>query len=265
LDADDERVQRSAAFIDVLLKIYGGIGPVQISNLEDALDEAWDTIGTSPTFQNVLDHYLAKSGGPDAASSIIKRFVRGRVFADDPTDFTSFEDLLTNKVKVLALNKLRQDQKGKNALVALFLNHYYDYMSTRTKWKYRGNNPQLRTLNSYLVIDEATNIMKHEFEALGDLLLQGREFGVGVVLSSQYLSHFKEGGFDYREPLNTWFIHKVPKIKRQELNALGIPGATDEVARKIQLLRLHEAYYSSFQFEGRFIRGTPFFEYCETL
>jgi hypothetical protein len=138
-------------------------------------------------------------------------------------------------------------------------------MRTRTRWPYVGNDPQLRRLNSYLVVDEATNIMRYEFDALGDLLLQGREFGVGVALSSQYLSHFREGRFDYKEPLNTWFIHKVPNIRHQELNALGIPGATDAVARQIQLLGIHEAYYSSLGFEGRFIRGTPFFEYRENL
>ena len=264
-DAVEERVQRSALFIDVLTKIYGGIGPVQQSNLEDAMDEAWDTIGLSPTFENVLDLYLARSGGPDAASGIIRRFVRGRVFASDPANFTSFEDLLDDKVKVLALDKLGQDQRGKNALVAMFLNHYYDYMRTRTRWPYVGNDPQLRRLNSYLVVDEATNIMRYEFGVLGDLLLQGREFGVGVALSSQFLSHFREGRFDYKEPLKTWFIHKVPNISRQELNALGIPGANDAVARQIQLLGIHEAYYSSLGFEGRLIRGTPFFEYRENL
>jgi hypothetical protein len=264
-DAVEERVQRSALFIDVLTKIYGGIGPVQQSNLEDAMDEAWDTIGLSPTFENVLELYLARSGGPDAASGIIRRFVRGRVFASDPANFTSFEDLLDDKVKVLALDKLGQDQRGKNALVAMFLNHYYDYMRTRTRWPYVGNDPQLRRLNSYLVVDEATNIMRYEFGVLGDLLLQGREFGVGVALSSQFLSHFREGRFDYKEPLKTWFIHKVPNISRQELNALGIPGANDAVARQIQLLGIHEAYYSSLGFEGRLIRGTPFFEYRENL
>ena len=107
--------------------------------------------------------------------------------------------------------------------------------------------------------------MRYEFDALGDLLLQGREFGVGVALSSQYLSHFREGRFDYKEPLNTWFIHKVPNIRHQELNALGIPGATDAVARQIQQLGIHEAYYSSLGFEGRLIRGTPFYEYRENL
>jgi len=264
-DAVDERVKRSASFIDVLKKIYGGIGPVQESNLEDAMDEAWDTIGVSPTFEDVLDLYLVRSGGPDSASGIIRRFVRGRVFSSDPANFTSFEDLLDDKVVVLAVDKVPTPPPGPNALVAMFLNHYFDYMRTRTRWPYVGNDPQLRRLNSYLVVDEATNIMRYEFDALGDLLLQGREFGVGVALSSQYLSHFREGRFDYKEPLNTWFIHKVPNIRHQELNALGIPGATDAVARQIQLLGIHEAYYSSLGFEGRFIRGTPFFEYRENL
>ena len=228
--------------------------------MEDAMDEAWDTIGVSPTFEDVLDLYLVRSGGPDSASGIIRRFVRGRVFSSDPANFTSFEDLLDDKVVVLAVDKVPTPPPGPNALVAMFLNHYFDYMRTRTRWPYVGNDPQLRRLNSYLVVDEATNIMRYEFDALGDLLLQGREFGVGVALSSQYLSHFREGRFDYKEPLKTWFIHKVPDVDRTQLVRRGLASATDDDAAKITQLENHFAYYKSYGYAGRFIRGTPFFE-----
>ena len=70
--------------------------------------------------------------------------------------------------------------------MALFLNQYYEYMIQLQKWPFeKTGNVQLRRLNSYLVVDEATNIMEYSFEVLMRLLLQGREYGVGVLLSSQ--------------------------------------------------------------------------------
>jgi len=83
---------------------------------------------------------------------------------------------------------------------------------------------------------------------------------VGVILSSQYLSHFKVGQTNYGQPLLTWFIHKVPAVTRQQLVALGVPSASDDMASSIARLRLHEALYTSLNISGRLIRGTPFFE-----
>jgi hypothetical protein len=133
-----------------------------------------------------------------------------------------------------------------------------------TKWKpiARGDN-QLRVVSSFLLVDEATNIMAYEFEVLTQILQQGREFGVGVLLSSQYLSHFETSRINYKEPLRTWFIHKVPQIKQKELQSLGVPHATEADATRVSTLEKHELYYVSLDVNGVFIRGTPFFELIE--
>ena len=62
--------------------------------------------------------------------------------------------------------------------------------------------------------------MQYEFDVLRKVLLQGREFGMGVILASQYLSHFKAGATDYREMLLTWFLHKVPNLSGKDLGRL---------------------------------------------
>ena len=103
--------------------------------------------------------------------------------------------------------------------------------------------------------------MKYKFDVLMTLLTQAREFGVGVILSSQYLSHFNQSGsVDYKEPLLTWAIHKVPDVSEKQLNGLGINAATKEMAEKISSLPTHHAFYKSLNYEGRFIEGTPFFK-----
>ena len=88
-------------------------------------------------------------------------------------------------------------------LVAIMLNMFYEHMLRIPKRPFVGESPQLRVVDSFLLVDEADNIMRYEFDVLRKILLQGREFGVGVVLASQYLRHFKAGATDYREPLLT--------------------------------------------------------------
>lgn len=102
--------------------------------------------------------------------------------------------------------------------------------------------------------------MKYEFDVLRKLLLQSREFGVGVVLASQYLRHFKVNATDYREPLLTWFIHKVPNVTASELAGLGLTADLGELAERVKGLPNHSCLFKSFDGQAEVIRGLPFFE-----
>lgn len=115
-------------------------------------------------------------------------------------------------------------------------------------------------IDSYLLVDEADNIMRYEFDVLRKLLLQGREFGAGVILASQYLRHFKASTTDYREPLLTWFIHKVPNVTPAELGALGFTSDLGDLSERVKTLPNHHCVYKSFDVAGEVIRGLPFYE-----
>jgi hypothetical protein len=110
------------------------------------------------------------------------------------------------------------------------------------------------------MVDEADNIMRYEFDVLRKILLQGREFGVGVVLASQYLRHFKAGATDYREPLLSWFIHKVPNVTPQELGALGFTSDVALLAERVKTLPKHHCLFKTYGSLGDVVRGTPFYE-----
>lgn len=253
--------QRANMFCDVLDKIYGGVGPVQRNNLVEVISNLYqDAGGVAPTMAAVLDAYKQVVPRADAVVSILNTFVLGEVFSDDPAELVPFEQLIQDRVLVVALNDLGADQNGKNALVALFLNIYYDYMQASTKWPFEGSAPQLRTLNSFLLVDEAVNIMRYNFPVLMDIMLQGREFGFGTILASQYLGHFRNSQNNYGEPLLTWFIHKVPNVSDRELSQLGINGLPGGTGEKISRQGVHEALYRSLGFPGIFIKGTPFYQ-----
>lgn len=256
-------LSRFQFFADVLDKIYAGIGPVQRARLKEAVKKAYLERGAAsgdPTIYDVHAQYHALLGnGADSVSSIIDDLVDAELFAEEPPrDATA--DTTFDGVVVVALGDLGQDDRTKNMIVAFMLNLFYEKMLRTPKQPYVGTEPQLRYIDSFLLVDEADNIMRHEFDVLRNILLQGREFGAGVVLASQYLSHFKAGATDYREPLLTWFIHKVPNVKPQELIALGFTGNAPHQAEMVSGLPVHHCLVKTQGIPGEIIRGKPFFE-----
>lgn len=249
-------------FADVLGKIYSGIGTVQRDKLKRAVKEAYEGAGpgVAPTLRDVHTVYHdIVEGKPDSPMSIIGDMLDMEIFEEDQSKTMPFDAFLDGVV-VIALDALGQDDHSKNMLVAIMLNMFYENMLRTPKRPFIGHDPQLRAIDSYLLVDEADNIMRYEFDVLRKLLLQGREFGTGVILASQYLRHFKAGGTDYREPLLTWFIHKVPNVTTTELSALGLTATAAEMAERIKGLGNHQCLYKSFDSPGEFIRGYPFYE-----
>lgn len=255
-------LQRYLFFGDVLDKIYSGIGPVQRDKLKRAMRHAYDNVlsGEQPTLYDVGESYLEIiEGKADAVSSIIGDLMDMEVFESDPRKTIPFNEFLDGVV-VVSLDALGQDDRSKNMLVAVMLNLFYENMLKTPKRSFLGTDPQLRAIDSYLLVDEADNIMRYEFDVLRKLLLQGREFGAGIILASQYLRHFKVNATDYRDPLLTWFIHKVPNVTPAELSALGLTGSLAELAERVKSMKNHQCLYKSFDVPGEVIRGLPFFK-----
>ncbi len=259
-------VKKAEAFCDVIAKIYANVGPVQKTSLVDAIVQLFEDTPshTAPPLSKVLEKYkqLTKKNA-DAVISVLNKFVRRETFIEDPAKIKPFEDLINDKVLVISLSDFGADNDSKNTLVVLFLDLYYDYMKNSTKWPFEGEDPQIRKLNSFLLVDEATNIMQYEFQILKNLLLEGREYGFGIILASQYLSHFKTSSIDYAEALKTWMIHQVPSVTAKQLRELGISDASDSQAKKISDFKLHEGFYSSLGHKGTEIMGLPFYKLLE--
>ena len=251
-------------FADVIDKIYSGVGPVQRDKLKAAIRDAYDahTDGSYPTIYDVYRNYQSSlKGGADSVSGIIGDMVDMELFVENPADIVTPDEFLKGVV-VIALDQLGQADRTKNMIVAIMLNVFYEHMLKIPKRPFLGPNGDMRVVDSMLLVDEADSIMKYEFDVLRSLLLQGREFGVGVILASQYLSHFKVGSTDYREPLLTWFLHKVPNLRPQELGALGLNDTSSlpQMVERIKSLRVHECLYKTHDVPGEFIMGAPFYK-----
>lgn len=261
-------LDRFRFFADVLDKVYSGIGPVQRDKLKSAVRRAYEVASTQqrePTIYDIHAEYRELLGGKsDTPMAIIDDLVDMEVFARDPKEAIPFDKFLDGVV-VVSLDALGQDDRSKNMLVAVMLNMFYENMLKTPKRPFLGTDPQLRVIDSYLLVDEADNIMRYEFDVLRKLLLQGREFGVGVILASQYLRHFKVGATDYREPLLTWCIHKVPNVTATELGALGLVSDLGELSERVKSLPIHHCLYKSFDVAGEVVRGLPFYELMQGL
>jgi DNA phosphorothioation-dependent restriction protein DptH len=256
-------LDRFRFFADVLDKVYSGIGPVQRDKLKGAVRTAYDTCaaqGRQPTIYDIHAEYRTiLSGRTDSPMAIIDDLVDMEVFEKDPSKTKPFSEFLEGIV-VVSLDAMGQDDRGKNMLVAIMLNMFYENMLKTPKRPFEGTGPQLRVIDSYLLVDEADNIMRYEFDVLRKLLLQGREFGTGVILASQYLRHFKASATDYKDPLLTWFIHKVPNVTPSELGALGFTSDLGDLSERVKTLPNHHCLYKSFDSSGEVIRGLPFYE-----
>lgn len=256
-------LDRFRFFVDVLDKVYSGIGPVQRDKLKGAVRKAYEICaveGRQPTIYDIHEEYRELLGGKsDSPMAIIDDLVDMEIFERDLSKTMPFDEFLDGIV-VISLDALGQDDRSKNMLVAIMLNMFYENMLRTPKRPFIGNTPQLRVIDSYLLVDEADNIMRYEFDVLRKLLLQGREFGAGVILASQYLRHFKTSATDYREPLLTWFIHKVPNVTAAELGALGFTSDLGELSERVKTLLNHQCLFKSFDIAGEVIRGLPFFE-----
>ena len=255
-------------FSDVLDKIYPGIGPVQRAALKQAVRATYDIAkqnGLQPTIYDVHEEYKKQVGTKvDSVFSILDDIVDGEIFTKDPIAAGTIDRFLDGVV-VIQLDALGQDDRTKNMVVAIMLNVFYEHMLKIPKRPYRGTAPQLRTVDSFLLVDEADSIMRYEFDVLRKILLQGREFGVGVILASQYLRHFKAGATDYREPLLTWFVHKVPNVTAQELGALGLTSDVGQLAERVKTLPNHHCLFKTVGAPGDVIQGLPFYQLMDRL
>ena len=257
-------VMRARFLYDALSKIYSGVGPVQRKRLIDAVvasyQAAQDDGHDAPLLSEVRDRY-AEAGKPDSVDSILSDLVDLEVFTDDRDEVQDFGEFFDGVV-VVKLNELGADQNLKNTIVVFFLNLFYDWMLRVEKLPFVGREPQLRFIQAMLLIDEADNIMQYDFAVLQQVLQQGREFGVGVLLASQYLSHFfRRSSFDYREPLLTWFIHRIPNVTTKDLEGIGLAEVRQETVNVVKDLENHEYLCKTLGVDGVFGLGNTFWKF----
>jgi DNA phosphorothioation-dependent restriction protein DptH len=217
-------VHTANTFRDTIAKIYG-LGPKQKATLTNCIMDTYEACGIrkadiaswknkAPTFDQVYQRYSndeeIKKG--DSLSAAMDELAQYDVFEKDPSKTKSLFDVLKGVVVV--------DLSGypttlQNLIIAIMLDLFYTQMQSVGSSKLEG---KYRQLTKFILVDEADNFMSQDFPSLKKILKEGREFGVGTILSTQFLKHFGSGDDDYAKYILTWIVHNVADLKPSDVD-----------------------------------------------
>ncbi len=216
-------IHTANAFKDTISKVYG-LGPKQQDTLFQCIIETYQTSGIAPanpssweneapTFDQVYQRYandeeIKKSDSLAAAMNKLHQF---EVFESNPSNTKSLFDILDG---VVVIDLSGYDSDIQSLIVAITLDLFYVQMQASGSSKMEGNYRQLTKL---ILVDEADNFMSEGFPSLKKILKEGREFGVGTILSTQFLKHFGSGEDDYAKYILTWVVHNVSDLKNSDV------------------------------------------------
>ncbi|MCK7184755.1 DNA phosphorothioation-dependent restriction protein DptH [Enterobacter kobei] len=213
------------AFAETMGKAYN-LGVKQRMKLVTLIMECYDLAGivphdrstwnrVAPTIEDVWQQYLAQEKvDEDSLYAALYNLAGFQIFETDPEKMTSLYDLVGG---VTVVELAGYPSEIQNLVVALTLDLFYAQMQKRGKPMVQGD---YRQLTKMILVDEADNFMRRDFASLRKILKEGREYGVGAILSTQEITHFKTGENNYASYILTWVIHRVSEIKNADIKAV---------------------------------------------
>ena len=218
-------VHVAGQFISSMTKSYN-LGVKQQSKLRTVIRDTYEAAGIysnddstwsrpAPTLEDVWAMFQEQDKiDHDSLYAALEVLSAYEIFEPDTSKTQSLYDLIEG---VTVINLSGYDRTIQNLVVALTLDLFYTQMHQQGSSKLDGN---FRQISKMILVDEADNFMSQDFESLKKILKEGREFGVGTILSTQELTHFKTGDNDYSTLILSWVIHQVSNIKSQEIKAI---------------------------------------------
>lgn len=263
-------IHTANAFKDTLAKVYG-LGAKQQNTLFSCITEAYTAKGIkandpstweniAPTFDMVYSIYanddeIKKNDSLAAAMDKLHQF---QVFEGDPSQTQSLFDAL-NGVVVIDLSGYDADIQS--LIVAITLDLFYAQMQAAGSSKM---DQQYRQLTKLILVDEADNFMSEGFSSLKKILKEGREFGVGTILSTQFLKHFGSTDDDYAKYILTWVVHNVADLKISDVEFVFKTEAKSSESQNlfndIKGLQKHHSIVKIGTSKPRYIEDKAFWE-----
>ena len=242
-------VHTATGFAETLAKAFG-LGPKQQLRLRKLILDAYDLAGISrfdastwsrpaPTLAQVWDLYLEQEKvEEDSLYAALDSLVTYEIFETMPDEVSSLYELLDG---VTVIELAGYSPQIQNLVVALTLDLFYSQMQKRGKPQVNGN---YRQITKMILVDEADNFMSQDFPSLRKILKEGREYGVGVILSTQDLSHFKTGENNYGSYILAWVVHRVAEIKNADIKAIFNKDDKSEQEQLMETIRKLDKHFS---------------------
>ncbi len=253
---------------DSLAKSYG-LGLKQQSNIKQAIVKAYKECGITedsstwlnipPTMNQVIDIYLESYDANDKAFALLSNLRDYNVFTSDNESCISILEWL-DSVRVFDLTIYSDD--AKRVVVSLLLDLFFAEMKQLGESKYENG---LREIRAMILVDEAREFLSKDFNSLRGIISQGRMFGVGMILATQYIGDFRTQKEDYSQSILSWMIHHVNSISKSEI--ASIFGAGDPNSdRYMDFINKANLFESLCKIGNRVdgMRDRPFFELIQS-
>lgn len=218
-------IHTAGGLSETMAKAYG-LGHKQQLKLENLILECYEAAGispedpstwsrTAPTIEDVWQRFLDQEKvEEDSLYAALSKLARYKIFETVPEEMVSLYELIDG---VTVIELAGYPPEVQNLVVALTLDLFYAQMQKRGKPVVKGD---YRQLTKMILVDEADNFMRQDFASLRKILKEGREYGVGAILSTQEITHFKTGENNYASYILTWVIHRVSEIKNADIKAV---------------------------------------------
>ena len=252
---------------DSFAKAYG-LGLKQQSNIKQVIIDTYKDAGITrdpsswenpvPTMEQVIEKYFETYDANDKAFALFDKLRDYTIFTTDNSNCVSLFEWL-NSVRVIDLTLYPDDTK--KVIVSLILDLFYAEMRQLGGSKQENGFRELRAM---IMVDEAHQFLKKDFNSFRSIISEGRMFGVGMILSTQNVSDFKTSKEDYSQFILSWVIHHVNSISKAEI--ANIFGASDPNGdRYMDFINKAKLFESVCKIGSRVngIRDLPFFELVE--
>jgi DNA phosphorothioation-dependent restriction protein DptH len=267
-------IHTANSFKDTISKVYE-LGPKQQNTLFSCINKAYEAQGikandkntwdkTPPTFASVYKVYIEDTTikKTDSLAAAMEKLYQFEVFESDLSKTKSLYDIL-NGVVVIDLSGYDSDIQS--LIVAITLDLFYAQMQAAGSSKMDNH---YRQLTKMILVDEADNFMCEGFTSLKKILKEGREFGVGTILSTQFLKHFGSGEDDYSKYIFTWVVHNVSDLKTTDIDFVFKPEDSSEeqqLFNDIKGLEKHRSIVKIGTSKPQYVEDYAFWKLCKDL
>jgi len=265
-------VHTARGFSETMGKAFG-LGQKQQLRLRKLISEAYELAGIhksdkstwskpAPTIADVWALFEESDPTEDSLYAALESLYELEIFEDNIAMCTSLYELVDG---VTVIELAGYPGEIQNLVVALTLDLFYSQMQKQGKPQVQGD---FRQVTKLLLVDEADNFMSQNFPSLRKVLKEGREYGVGVILSTQDITHFKTSENDYSAYILSWIVHRVGQIKNQDIKSIfnkDDKADQDQLMKTIRELDKHYSLYVDGDKKITKIKDKAFWELVERI
>ncbi|WP_322907399.1 DNA phosphorothioation-dependent restriction protein DptH [Paenibacillus campi] len=261
-------VHTSSSLTDTVAKSFG-LGQVQSIILKGTIMEAYAKKGIikndastwnqpAPTLSDVYELFASKEDTKvDSLYAALQDLYETEVFEPDATKTIPLFNMIDG---ITVINLSGFNESIQNLVVSITLDVFYNQMQMQGHSAIEGT---YREITKMILVDEADNFLSKDFTSIKKILKEGREYGVGTILSTQFMNHFSTSDNDYANYILTWIVHNVAEMSAKEIRMVFSTQSKAEeesIMNRIKSLQKHYSIVKAGAGQPIWMRDKAFWE-----